>query len=122
MKIAIPVENDNGLNSSIYGHFGSAPVFLIFDSDTTNFQIVENSNKEHLHGQCHPIEELIKLKVDGVVCNGMGLRAINNLNRIGIKVYNAQGAHIVKDIVKSIIKKDLIEMTVEEACKEHSRH
>jgi hypothetical protein len=29
MKIAFPAERDEGMESPVYGHFGSAPCFLI---------------------------------------------------------------------------------------------
>jgi hypothetical protein len=34
MKICFPVAEDRGINSIIYGHFNSAPFFLIVDADS----------------------------------------------------------------------------------------
>ena len=34
MKICIPVNENNGVDSSVSAHFGSAPFFMIVDSDT----------------------------------------------------------------------------------------
>ena len=36
MKICFPVQNDNGIESAVYNHFGSAPVFVVFDTDTNS--------------------------------------------------------------------------------------
>ena len=35
MKICIPVETSSGMKSLVYGHFGSAPYFAIYDMETT---------------------------------------------------------------------------------------
>ncbi len=122
MKLTIPIVNNNGLNSQVYNHFGNAPLYLIFDSETNDFQCIENKNKERGHGQCHPVEELIQLKIDAVICNAMGLRAINNLNRLGIKVYSSNNLTTAKEIVESFRKKELPEISVKESCKKHHCH
>ena len=33
MKICFPVTADEGLESAVYSHFGSAPLFLLVDTD-----------------------------------------------------------------------------------------
>ncbi len=43
MKVAIPVAEDRGLDSEIYGHFGSAPVFVLVDSETMSVQALGNA-------------------------------------------------------------------------------
>jgi len=50
MNICIPVESDAGLQSSVNAHFGSAPVFLIVDTDTMDIRAVANKNRVHAHG------------------------------------------------------------------------
>ena len=34
MKICVPVENNKGLDSKPFGHFGSAPSFVVCDLET----------------------------------------------------------------------------------------
>jgi len=34
MKLCIPISEDRGLDSPICGHFGSAPAFLLVDTET----------------------------------------------------------------------------------------
>jgi len=36
MKVCFPVQKDNGIDSTVYGHFGSAPAFVIVDTDEAN--------------------------------------------------------------------------------------
>jgi len=33
MKICMPVSEAKGMDSVIYGHFGSAPFFAVYDTD-----------------------------------------------------------------------------------------
>ena len=33
MKICFPVEKDEGIESQVYNHFGSAPVFIMVDTE-----------------------------------------------------------------------------------------
>ena len=90
MNICIPINDDKGKESQVYGHFGSAPLFMIYEEDGENLKVINNTNKHHQHGQCHSIQELSDLKVNAVICNGMGRRAVNNLqNQYVTKTYLA---------------------------------
>ena len=44
MKIAFPVKEDNGLESSLDEHFGVAQNFLIVDLDTKSFELKKTRN------------------------------------------------------------------------------
>ncbi len=54
MKICIPTETGEGKNAQVYGHFGSAPYFTIYDTDAQSIEIVDNANSHHEHGTCNP--------------------------------------------------------------------
>ena len=43
MKVCFPVENDNGMDSMVYAHFGSAPLFILYDSETNELEVINNS-------------------------------------------------------------------------------
>ncbi len=38
MKICFPVNSENGLDSIVFNHFGSAPFFIIFDTELKSFK------------------------------------------------------------------------------------
>jgi predicted Fe-Mo cluster-binding NifX family protein len=122
MILAIPTENMNGDQSLVYGHFGSAPYYAYYDSSDGKLDFTDNGNKEHEHGQCQPVDELREKKVEAVFCNGMGLRAVNNLNALGIKVYLALDAATVGDIVKIFKNGELKELLPADACQHHNCH
>ena len=52
MKVAFPSQEDRGLDSTVYGHFGSASYFVIVETDDGTFNIVQNPDRDHLHGHC----------------------------------------------------------------------
>ncbi|MFC1560056.1 NifB/NifX family molybdenum-iron cluster-binding protein [Candidatus Margulisiibacteriota bacterium] len=121
MKICIPTGTDKGLKEKVFPHFGSAPYFLVYDTDVENFNIINNRNKHHVHGMCQPLTALEGLEIDAVVCGGMGARAIMKLNEGGIKAYRA-AAITVEDIIEKYKNGGLEEITVEKACTDHSCH
>ena len=117
MRICIPTETDTGKNAKVYGHFGSAPFFVIYDTDENSFEISDNPNKEHIHGTCQPMEALPRKDVDIVVCGGMGARAVKALNIEGIRVYMATG-RTVEEIIAQYDGNSFEEITV---IQKHSR-
>ncbi len=89
MNIAIPIEEDQGLDSLICGHFGSAPGFLIVDTETSACRAVSNRNLHHVHGACAPLASLQGEKLDGIVVGGIGGGALAKLRAAGLGVYLA---------------------------------
>lgn len=121
MRLCIPTETNEGRNSQVYGHFGSAPYFTIYDTDKDSVEVVANNNQHHSHGTCHPMGVLNGKKINAVVCGGMGARAVQLLNDAGIKAYRAD-ASTVEEIIKKLKDKKLEEITVENACAQHGCH
>jgi len=39
MKIAIPAERNEGLSSKVFGHFGSAPFFAIYEEESKAVEV-----------------------------------------------------------------------------------
>ena len=64
MKICFPVEKEFGIESKVYGHFGSAPMFIVVESETNEVQIINNRDIEHVHGQGHHICRMIIATMD----------------------------------------------------------
>lgn len=118
MKICFPVESDRGLDSDVFGHFGSAPMFVVFDTEAASVSTINNQDLGHVHGLCNPLKALDGKIVDAVVVGGIGAGAINKLNKMGIKVYRASKGTI-QDNIGLFESRTLSEMTVEHACGGH---
>ena len=116
MRIAIPVFSNDGEISEVYGHFGSAPCFLIYDTEKQKLETVENGDKVHEHGMCNPLAGLEGKNVDAIVTGGIGLRALQRIAGSGVKVFRSAEGMTVKDVAVSVESNSLREITMDEAC------
>jgi predicted Fe-Mo cluster-binding NifX family protein len=119
MKIAIPVAEYSGLESPVYGHFGSAPTFVLVDSETMSVEQLGNQNQSHVHGQCRPMVALAGMSPDAVVVGGIGAGALRGLRAAGIKVYRCDDGTIA-DAVRLLKDGGLPEINEDDACAGHS--
>jgi len=119
MKICFPVQNDNGIESTVYNHFGSAQVFVVFDTDTNSVASISNRDQHHTHGACNPMKALDNQKVDAIVVGGIGAGALTRLNQMGITVHRSQG-ETIRENLSMFQAKSLPELTVQGCCGGHS--
>ena len=90
MRICIPVEENNGLDSRVCAHFGSAPFFLVVDTDTNECEPIVNNGAHHAHGMCQPLALLEGKGINGVVVGGIGRGALFKLQAGNIGVYMSE--------------------------------
>ncbi len=121
MRICIPTIDNREDLFEVCSHFGSAPYFIIYDSEANTYEIVNNSDSEHEHGTCSPTLNLREMNVDTVICKGLGLRAIQKLNEAGIRVCKTD-LFCVKEIVHNLTETDFEEIDASDACHGHGCH
>jgi predicted Fe-Mo cluster-binding NifX family protein len=121
MKICIPTATNKGKEAEVYGHFGSAPFFTIYDTDSGSVEVIDNANQHHAHGMCQPMAALGGKDVNAVVTGGAGAGAIQKLNQGGIKVYRAV-AGTVADVAAQFAGGKLEEISVQDACAHYGCH
>ncbi len=119
MKVCFPVKENEGMESRVYDHFGSAPLFVVVDMATNNISTVANRDQHHEHGSCNPLKALDDHQVDAVVVGGIGGGALSRLNHSGIRVYQA-GAPSIKQNISLFLAKQLPEYTPRQCCGGHS--
>lgn len=90
MKICFPVDEDRGLASPVCAHFGSAPFFLVVDTETRTAQSIVNQNQHHAHGMCQPLAALVGESIDALVVGGIGWGAYLKLQSANIQVFRAE--------------------------------
>jgi len=100
MLICFPIERNEGLDSKLSDHFGSAPMFLIADTDTNELTVISNSNQHHSHGACNPLQALQGSGIEGVAVRGIGAGAIAHLSHCGLRVYQAMEETIRENVEK----------------------
>ena len=118
MKICFPIENNEGLESTVYGHFGSAPMFVLVDTDKQSVESIHNRDLHHEHGSCSPLKAIDGHSVDAIIVGGIGKGALMGLKRANIKVYRCQGVTIA-DSLAAISVGDITELTPDQACGGH---
>lgn len=119
MKVCVPTERLQGLDSLVFGHFGSAPGFVIVDLDTMQVEEVKNGDQHHAHGMCQPLKALGGRKVDGIIVGGIGLGALNKLLAEGIAVYRAVEGTVSQN-VQMIRDGKLPQFSPQFTCKGHA--
>ncbi len=96
MKVCFPVQKNEGVESAVYNHFGSAPLFVLVDTAANTVAPMINADQHHSQGACSPIKALGSQRIDAVVVGGIGGGALGKLNQLGIKVYRAQSGTIAE--------------------------
>ena len=120
MKIAFPVQENKGFESPVYGHFGSAPIFIVVDTEGGDIGAVENIDFQHQHGQCQPLKALGAAIVDAIVVGGIGAGALQKLQAGGIKVFRAVDGNVDENL--ELIKSGkLPEFVMNMTCAGHSQ-
>ena len=120
MKICFPVEKNEGLSSLVYGHFGSAPIFLVLDTETNAVSTINNRDQHHVHGACNPMKALDNQRVDAIVVGGIGAGALTRLNQMGIRVHRAQ-AETIAENMSLLNTTRLPELTLQGCCGGHDK-
>jgi predicted Fe-Mo cluster-binding NifX family protein len=121
VNICIPITNDEGLDSPVCAHFGSAPAFLIVDTDSGECRAITNTNQHHGHGGCAPLASLQGERIDAMVVGGIGAGALGKLAAAGIQVYLAQHA-TVRATVDALLAGALPVVGPDLACAHHGHH
>ncbi|MEM5786459.1 MAG: NifB/NifX family molybdenum-iron cluster-binding protein [Syntrophobacteraceae bacterium] len=119
MKICFPTRNLQGLDSAVYEHFGSAPGFVIVDTESKKVEEIKNDDLHHAHGMCQPLKALGGNKVDAVAVGGIGAGALMKLQAEGVRVYRAaQGT--VGENIEFLLKGHLPEFDAKFTCSGHT--
>lgn len=118
MKVGFAVQVDEGIESRVFDHFGSAPVFIIVEQGGREISAVNNRDLHHAHGACNPIMALDGKGVDAVIVGGIGAGALRKLNAMGIKVFGAR-APTVKENLALLKDNKLQVLTDNHSCRAH---
>ncbi|NWF91182.1 MAG: diguanylate cyclase [Ignavibacteriaceae bacterium] len=121
MNICIPVNEDQGLRSSVCAHFGSAPYFMIVELESGACRAIANTNQHHGHGMCMPLAALQGESIDSLVVGGIGAGAVNKLLAAGIQVFLSEES-TVEETMTAYKAGTLRLVTPETACGHHRTH
>ena len=118
MNICIPITQDNGIRSPVSLHFGSAPIFMVVDTESGTCRAITNGNLHHDHGMCQPLSQLAGEKLDAMVVGGIGMGAVSKFNAASIRVFFSDHS-TVEETVAAFKSGTLREVTPAMACAGH---
>jgi predicted Fe-Mo cluster-binding NifX family protein len=121
VHICIPVTEDRGLQSPVNGHFGSAPLFVIVDTENGQYRTVNNHDSAHAHGMCKPLASLTAERVDVIIAGGIGMGALMKIQAANIRVFLSDLPN-VEATLDAFKKGQLEEARPERACPGHEGH
>ncbi len=118
MLVCVPTSNNAGMEGVVHEHFGSAPFFTLYNTESESCEVIENRNAHHSHGTCHPMNQLTKFKIDAIVCSGMGRRAVETLKTAGIRAMVTK-ADNVKEAISQLADGVAQDIDPATACRGH---
>ncbi|MBI4683723.1 MAG: NifB/NifX family molybdenum-iron cluster-binding protein [Nitrospirae bacterium] len=118
MKLCFPIQKNDGMESSVFNHFGSAPMFVVVDTETNNTSVINNRNQHHEHGACNPLQALSNSSIDVVIVGGIGTGALSKLLQTGIKVYQANSGNVRENLAQ-FLNRSLPEFALQSCCSGH---
>jgi len=121
MRICIPIDKDLGLDSPICGHFGSAPFFLIADTESGELRALANGGRQHAPGQCNPLASLSGERIDGLVVANIGMGALAKFAAAGVAVFKGTSTS-VRDTLAALRQGALAKVDPAGACAGHGHH
>ena len=119
-KVCVPTNGAGGLDDLVGEHFGRVPTYTIFNPETEEVQIVDNTS-EHMGGAGYPAEILAGLGIDVLLCSGLGRRAIQMLTESGIEVCTGNSG-TARQAIESWKAGGLPTAAEGDACTKHAFH
>jgi predicted Fe-Mo cluster-binding NifX family protein len=99
------------LNARVDDRFGRCPWFLVVDTDSLEFDPLENRHAEEATGAGVAVAtDLIDAHVDAVVSGQVGPKAYEVLKAMGIDIFLVSGSVSVKDALERLKRGELQKM------------
>jgi predicted Fe-Mo cluster-binding NifX family protein len=98
MKVGFPVATDAGLESGLFGHFGSAPLFIAIDIDTEEISCFVNCDPLAPEAGCNALKSICSRSLDVMIVDGIGDGFLRILHGCGIEVFQAESASVRENL------------------------
>ncbi|MCK5124709.1 MAG: NifB/NifX family molybdenum-iron cluster-binding protein [candidate division Zixibacteria bacterium] len=119
MRVCIPAKSKTGRDVEIHRHFGTAPYFAIYDSETDDLEFAPNQNPHKGQGGCNPPEKIGRSDFDSILCHSMGKNALAMFNERNITVFQANN-NIISGVIELIKAGTILPITPSVGCKDES--
>ena len=116
VRAIIPVKEINGLESKVYGHFGRAPYFSIFNIQQKKVQIEDFYLNEFLeqkkHIGLHVVKVLLNYDLDMLFTSRIGEISFSLLKENFIDIYRLENETLtIKQVIELYQQNGLARMT-----------
>ena len=115
MKIAIPTEEDKGLQTTVSRHFGRCKTYTIIDKDGKFIGVIKNISS-HFGGKKSPPELMKDFDINVLLCRGIGSKALKLCKELNIDVFIGDGKSVLK-LFNKWKKGCLIRADIKNICK-----
>lgn len=120
MRVVIPCETDQGLQSLRSGHFGHAPWLTVVDLDDSlavqSVTAVQNADHDAM-GCAGVINHVMGLNADAIITAGMGMPPLMRFTQAGIAVYADREEPLVGAVLDRFVAGKVYHMSPEDACR-----
>ena len=99
MRIAIPVDEDNGIESLVSWHMGRARYFIVYDTETKEIETIVV--RPHEGTVCTPVIVLKENNIDQVFLFEAGMRAIQTIEELNIRAVTGD-YKTVREVIEHI--------------------
>lgn len=86
MKVCVPSLGDGDLDTDVSQHFGRAPTYVVYDTETESIDVHENDS-DHRGGSDSPPQTVVETGADTLVCVHLGQRAMKQFHEMDVPVY-----------------------------------
>jgi cation diffusion facilitator family transporter len=120
----VPVQDINGMDSKIHGHFGRAPYFVILKIADENVEIEDFYYNEFLDEKKHVgvkvIKAVVRHKLDLLFTSRIGEISFHMLRDNFVGIYKTEEGLSVKDIINKYRNQQIEQITKPTHCIEES--
>lgn len=103
MKVAITSSGTN-LQSNVDPRFGRCPYYIIYDTESRSFKVIENKSSLAAGGAgIQAAQSISDMKVEALITGNVGPNAFRVLSAASIKIYSGATGNI-KDAIEKFKK------------------
>ena len=101
MKVAIGLE-ENSYESQVDRRFGRASFFILIDTESNDYEIIENEAKDEATGAgLKVVKNLMSLGVDEIIAGEIGAKAAVLIEEFDIPTYKLGELKSVDEVLKN---------------------
>ena len=120
MRVVVPCETSDGLDSVRSGHFGHAPWLTVVDFDDNmhpvTVDVVQNADHD-VAGCGGVIAHVMGLHADAIIAAGMGMPPLMRFTQGGVTVFADRSVATAGEVLALFLNGQVARMSPDDACR-----